>query len=193
MDGWIARQTDKYYPRSSFGRPLSRRKCVLAGHRGEQTEYREAPLFGEEGMGRIQESPAPPLRRGQEAVRTFLWVQTPCRDWYANTYVTYMHTPCPKGLSEAGIPCPVPGIFRVFAVWKRHSQEDECEEETNPPKQTHPPTAHGSQPGQGKGLTAATTPWEDAPGLMRRKFVQGNAHQRARSRSGLGWHCVARY
>lgn len=137
----------------------------------------------------------PPLRRGQEAVRTFPWVQMPCRDWYTNTHVTCMHTACPKGLSEAGIPCPVPGIFRVFTVWKRHSQEDEHEEETNPPKQIYALTPHGSRPGQGKGLMAATTPppRQDPPGLMPRRFIQCNAHQRARSHSGLGWHRVARY
>lgn len=137
--------------------------------------------------------PCPALRGGQEAARTFPWVQMPCRDWYANTHVTYMHTACPKGLSEAGIPRPVPGIFRVFTVWKRHSQEDEREEETNPPKQTYPPTVPGSRPGQGKGLTAATTPWEDPSGLMPRRLIQGNGHQWASSHSGLGQHCVARY
>jgi len=35
MDGWIARQTDKYYPQSSFGRLLNRRKHVPGGHRGK--------------------------------------------------------------------------------------------------------------------------------------------------------------
>ena len=104
-----------------------------------------------------------------------------------------MHTACPQGLSEAGLPCPVPGIFRVFAVWKRHSQEDECEEETNPPKQMYPtPMTHGTWPGQGKGLTAATTSWEDPPGLIPRSFIQCFALQRARSHSGLGQLGVVR-
>lgn len=59
-----------------------------------------------------------------------------------------------RGTQEAGGPCPVPVIFRVFTVWKRYSQEDECVEEAVPPKQAYPPTSHGSQPGQRKGLRA---------------------------------------
>lgn len=123
----------------------------------------------------------PPIKGGQKAVRTFAWVHSLCRNCYTNTHVTHMHRPHPKGQHEAEVPCPVPGILRVFTVWKKHSGEDECEEETSPlpqKPQTSLPKAHGSTPGQGKG------PLE---GSLRR-LIYGNSHQRGRSHSDLSCH-----
>lgn len=122
-------------------------------------------------MGRSEYKKSLSPRRGQEAVRSFPHVQTTCRDWYANMHVSCKHTACPEGLSKGGIPSPVPGVFRVFAVWKKHSQEDEHEEAPNPPKWICPPTAHGSPLGQGKGTLAATPPWQDPPEVMLRRFI----------------------
>lgn len=180
MDGWVAKQANKYYPQNSFGRPLSRRKCVLLSTGENRLNSKKPCSLGTRGT---KESSTPQ----QEEDRKLLGPSpgSKCHAGLGTQHHTHAHT-MPKGLSQAGTPCPVPEIFRIFAVWKRHGQEDECEEETNPPRHT-PQNGTWGPARMGKGLTAATTPWEDPPGLVLRRLIQCNAHQ------SLGQHCMARY